>query len=210
MWEHCSVEIYDQGFCYTSFEPIEALRKPETDTSIIFLTSTSRYCGPVTDPWFDAQECNTDWLGSGWTICRPASPVKALACAESKEICVGQPPHRRCTKIRSDGYPFSNITTAGLPNITDILNLTPRQAAIATRMQDASYRSIFADIIQDTGATNMLAFRTGDASQCAPALPDNQWSKFTFLAFRRLSQALICKAFAYEASHSAHYLSTTF
>lgn len=178
-YDHCTWGIADNATCLTSFAPIPALRSPKKNTALVFLTSITQYCGPVTDPWFDAKACDHDWYGSDWPTCRPAYPTTTLACAEEKEICVGEPgDHERCTKIRGDGYPFSDEdTAAGLPNITEILKLTSRQAAIATRIQDATSKSGFASIIFDLGGSNMLASGTSATSVCSPVLPSDQWTK---------------------------------
>lgn len=161
--------------CLTGFNPIAPLRRSDAATSIIFLTSEIHYCDAVIDPWFNAQTCDPKWPGLGWTTCHPAYPTAALACVEEQQICVGESPDSgRCVNTRANGYPYAHTDTGGLPNITQVLNLNPRQAAIATRMQDASLQSAFAEIIYDMGGTNLLAYGIRDGPSCAETLPSKR------------------------------------
>lgn len=176
MYEHCTEVMFERSTCWSDFDPIASLRRPDKDTTLIFLTSMVDYCGPVADPWFDAQVCHKSSVAER-SVCRPAYPTTALACAEETEFCVGnQAEHRKCVKIRTGGYPFSDAGTNRLPNITETLELNSRQTSIANRMQDASSKSLLNQIVVDMGGTNMLASSIGSVL-CSPALPDNQWTK---------------------------------
>lgn len=160
-------------FCSSTFSPIRELQQQDKALTLIFLTSNAKYCGPVTDPWFDAQICDAKWEGEDWTTCQKAYPVSTLGCTEESTLCVGD--SNRCTRLRVDGYPYLNKQMPGIPNITQELGLNPRQAAIATRIQQATYRTSFASMIQVLGGSSMLAF--GNYVSCAPVLPHDQWTK---------------------------------
>lgn len=128
--------------------------------------------GPVDDPWFKTTRSQITkheaYSGAEFeTWWADYSAIGTMACFEDDEICNVADATPRCAPVN----PYGSVLQG---NLYDLLQLTPKQAAIVHRLQDALSKSAFADMVVELNGGSMLARRRSfDNTGCS--LPSNQW-----------------------------------
>lgn len=128
----CSSVFYP----WSSWDPVAALKIPDHNTVMLFLTWSVWSYKPINDPWF---RTNVKYKAFDTTLYGPRQYTKPLACTAKTEICK---PHTigpsQCVQLNPYGWP--TVGTDDLPaNITKLLGLSARQSAVAHRLQEASW-----------------------------------------------------------------------
>ena len=70
-----------------SIEPIPELQKPDSDVTIASLFTHTSYSGQITDPWFNASDCNAVNRNSTVQSCSPSNTLSFLGCTEQYQFC---------------------------------------------------------------------------------------------------------------------------
>jgi hypothetical protein len=166
-------DAFTSPHCGSTFFPLPELQVDGYNTVILYLTSDVFFLEEVNDPWFRT-DIPWPYTFMDVTFYYRKRLTRALACAEKTELCKlsanGTP---TCVQLNFHGWPLGSTMDAAA-NSTSLLGLSQRQGAIAHRLQDASYRGDFAHILDNLGASSMLAYEHVSGNTAASLLND-QW-----------------------------------
>lgn len=160
-----------------TFDPISELQSLDADTSLVMLSSIAAYSGPVSDPWFSAQqtvnETNAFCLREQKTLYIREQPLTTIGCIQRWQICnTDSTQGTRCTPLQSVSQVQASI---------DDLGLSPKQRATATRIINAAYGASFYYVINSLAqsTSSPLKARNLISDTIGLPLPDNQWQTET-------------------------------
>lgn len=157
-----------------SFSPIPELAKDTADVTLMFLSFTGKYLGPVDDPWFSASneqhfEASKDFLQDRYA---PDAAISTVGCSEQHIFCTNQ---GYCT----DPLGFNQVQNVDSFN----RNLTPKQNATFNRILEGVYSSRLAYIVPYLAMTtspllaNTFAFDGKSGDVISEPLPKDQWKR---------------------------------
>lgn len=160
-----------------TFDPIEELQLLDADTSLVMLSSIAAYSGPVSDPWFSAQqvvnETNAFCLQEQKTLYIREQPLTTIGCIQQWQICnTDSTQSSKCTPLQS---------VAVLQSSIDDLDLSPKQKAIAARIIDVAYGASFYYVVNSLAqsTSSPLEARNLISATIGLPLPDKQWQTET-------------------------------
>lgn len=156
----------------SEFDPIQEIAKETADITLIFLSFTGMYLGPVNDPWFLATEHYHFDSPLPFTQDRYSrdTAISTLGCTEQHKFCTTD-------NVCTDFLGYNQVQNNASFNTI----LTPHQNATFDRMIRAVQYSRIQNIVRFLAATTtpLLAakgsFDGNSGVTISTVLPDNQW-----------------------------------
>jgi hypothetical protein len=154
----------------STFAPIPEIQQRDADISLLFLSYTGRYAGPVDDPWFSAHRLHL--ANSHAAIARTTytrdRPVSTLGCTEQHQICTNA---GECTPLLG----FNQVQAF----MDAQFKFTANQAVTLNRIMNAVTRSSMKEVVAGLAVSSMpmLAINAtaSESTTLSLALPPNQW-----------------------------------
>jgi hypothetical protein len=154
----------------STFAPIPEIKQTNADVTLLFLSYTGRYAGPVDDPWFSAHQLHL--ANSHAAIARTTytrdRPVGTLGCTEQHQVCTNG---GECTPLLG----FDQVQAFMDRNF----NFTANQNVTLNRIMSAVGRSTMREVVAGlaVSSTPMLAINAtaSDSTTLSLALPSYQW-----------------------------------
>lgn len=148
-----------------SFTPIQELRQPQADVTLLLLAQVAVYSGTVTDPWFGGEYGETSDESLENADINPL--ISILGCTESQQFCNPQNPSGPVCAVVQGG---SNT----IDKVKDELALNMKQGVTVDRISKAMNNTDLFVVSIVLGAPGLLASRSV-LGIFSPPLPPDQW-----------------------------------